>query len=61
LRTIVILAIAIVCCAGITAAVMIAGGEYQKVLFDEYIEDIENPPKPRLDTNPNLPKIDILP
>ena len=61
MRTIVILAIAIVCFVGIAAAVLIAGGEYQKVLFDEYIEDIENPSKPRLDTNPNLPKIDILP
>ncbi|HUU48379.1 MAG TPA: hypothetical protein VMW55_06320 [Nitrosopumilaceae archaeon] len=61
MKTLVILAIAIVCLVGITAAVLIAGGAYQKVLFDEYLEDIENPTKSSLDTNPNLPKIDIFP
>jgi hypothetical protein len=61
LKTIVILVIAILCLAGITAAVLIAGGAYQKVLFDEYLEDLEKPPKTSMDTNPNLPKIDILP
>jgi len=61
LRTLVIVAIAIVCFAGITAVVLIAGGAYQKMLFDEYMDDVENPLKPSLDANPNLPKIDILP
>ena len=61
MRTLVILAIAIVCFAGITAVGLIAGGAYQKMLFDEYMDDIEKPSNPSLDTNPNLPKIDILP
>jgi hypothetical protein len=60
LKTLVILAIAIVCFAGITGAILIVGSAYQKVLFDEYLEDIENPSKPDSETYPNLPKIDIL-
>lgn len=41
--------------------ILIAGGAYQKMLFDEYMEDVENPSKHGPDVNPNLPKIDILP
>ena len=57
----VILAIAIVCGIGMTAAAIVGGGMYQKMLFDEYMEDIEDPKGPSQMTNPNLPTIDILP
>ena len=40
---------------------MVVGGEYQKVLFDEYMEDLENPPRPSPQDSQNIPKIDILP
>lgn len=60
MKILVLLAIAIVCFAGITAAVLIAGGWYQNMLFDEYMEDIENPPKPRPGAE-NLPSIELMP
>lgn len=56
-----ILAIAIVLFVGITATVLVGGEWYQRALFDEYVEDISDPPRKSLDTNPNLPSIDILP
>lgn len=56
-----ILAIAIVLSVGIVVAVLIGGEWYQKILFDEYMEDISDPTRKSLDTNPNLPSIDILP
>jgi len=61
MRVLVILAIAIVCFLGITAVVLVGGAMYQKILFDEYIEDIENPKRPDQITNPDLPTFDILP
>ena len=61
MKAIVILAIAIVCCVGITAAVIVGGGMYQKMLFDEYMEDIEDPKRQSQMVNPNLPTIDIMP
>jgi len=56
-----ILAIALVLSVGIVVAVLIGGEWYQKILFDEYMEDISDPPRKSLETNPNLPSIDILP
>ena len=61
MRLIVILAIAIACGVGITAAVIVGGGMYQKMLFDEYMEDIEDPKRQSQIPNPNLPTIDIMP
>jgi len=57
----VILAIAIVCGIGMTAAVIVGGGMYQKMLFDEYMEDIEDPKRQSQAISPKLPTIDILP
>ena len=61
MKALVILAIAIVCAIIIIAIVVVVGGEYQKVLFDEYMEDLENPPRPSPQDSQNIPKIDILP
>ena len=59
MRTIVIVGIALACAMGIVAAVFVVGGMYQQELFDEYIEDSQNPP--RSEINPNLPSFDIVP
>ena len=61
LRTIVIIAIAVVCSIGIIAAVFVVGGIYQQELFDDYMEDVQDSQKSRPLTNPNLPTFDILP
>ena len=59
LKTIVLLGIAFAISVGIIAAVFVVGGMYQQELFEEYIEDTQNPP--RAEVNPNLPAFDILP
>jgi hypothetical protein len=61
LRTIVIIAIAVVCSIGIIAAVFVVGGIYQQELFDDYMEDVQDSQSSRPLTNPNLPTFDILP
>jgi len=61
LRTIVIIAIAVVCSIGVIAAVFVVGGIYQQELFDDYMEDVQDSQSPRPLTNPNLPTFDILP
>jgi len=60
LKTIVIIAIAVTFSVGIVAAVFVLGGMYQQELFNEYVDDAQNPPN-RSETNPNLPAFDILP
>ena len=61
LKTIVIVAIALVFSVGILAAVFVLGGMYQQELFDEYIDDSRDPTSNRPEPNPNLPTFDILP
>jgi hypothetical protein len=61
LRTIVIIAIAVVCSIGVIAAVFVVGGIYQQELFDDYMEDVQDSQSSRPLTNPNLPTFDILP
>ena len=61
LRTIVIVAIAVVFSLGIVAVAFVVGGIYQQELFDEYMEDVQDSQSPRPVTNPNLPAFDILP
>jgi hypothetical protein len=61
LRTIMIIAIAVVCSIGIIAAVFVVGGIYQQELFDDYMEDVQDSQSSRPLTNPNLPTFDILP
>ena len=56
-----ILAIGLVCSVVIITAVLVGGEIYQKILFEEYLEDLEDPKKPPTENNPNLPSIDILP
>ena len=43
LKTIVIIAIAIICTVGILSAVFVIGGAYQQELFEDYLEDSESP------------------
>ncbi len=61
LRTIVIIAIAVVCSIGVIATVFVVGGIYQQELFDDYMEDVQDSQSSRPLTNPNLPTFDILP
>jgi uncharacterized membrane protein (DUF485 family) len=61
LKTIVIIAIAVVCSIGVIAAVFVVGGIYQQELFDDYMEDVQDSQSSRPLTNPNLPTFDILP
>ena len=56
-----ILAIGLVCSVVIITAVLVGGEIYQKILFEEYMEDLEDPKKTPTENNPNLPSIDILP
>lgn len=53
------LGIALAISVGMVAAVFFVGGMYQQELFEEYIEDSQNPP--RSEVNPNLPAFDISP
>ena len=53
------LGIAIAISVGIVTAVFVVGGIYQQELFEEYLEDTQNPP--RSEVNPDLPAFDILP
>ena len=46
---------------GIVAAVFVVGGMYQQELFEEYIEDTQDPQGKRTETSPNLPSLDIMP
>jgi len=53
------LGIAIAISVGIVTAVFVVGGIYQQELFEEYIDETQNPP--RSEVNPNLPAFDIMP
>lgn len=61
LKTIVIVAIAVICSVGVIGAVFVVGGMYQQELFDEYMDDTQDFQSSRPLTNPNLPAFDILP
>jgi hypothetical protein len=61
LRTILVIAIAIAVAAGIVSVVFVVGGQYQQELFEEYMEDSQKSSSSREETNPNLPKFNILP
>jgi len=61
LKTIVIVAISVICSICIVAAVFALGGMYQHELFEEYLDDAQDSQSPRPLTNPNLPAFDILP
>jgi len=61
LKTMVIVAIAVLCSVGVVAAVFVVGGMYQQQLFDEYMGDAQDSQSPRQLPNPNLPAFDILP
>jgi hypothetical protein len=61
LKTIVIVAIAVLCSLGIVAAVFVVGGMYQQELFDEYMDDAQGSQSARQLTNPNLPVFDPFP
>ena len=58
LKTIVLVAIAIVCAIVILTIVFVVGEMYQKELFDEYLED-SNSLEKRPQTNPNLPVFEV--
>ena len=61
MNLIIVLAISLVCATAIIAGVLVGGGIYQSMLFDEYMEDLEDSEKPKPLTNPNFPEIDVLP
>jgi len=49
MRTLLIIAIAVLCSFGIIGAVFIIGGMYQQELFEDYMENSKNPQKRDLD------------
>jgi len=61
LKTIVIVALAVVFSIGLVVAVIVVGEMYQQELFEEYMDDAKDSQSPRPLTNPNLPPFDILP
>ena len=59
MKTIVAVAIAILCASGVLAAVFVLGGEYQQDLFEDYMGDsIEKNPQ-RQPSDIDLPSIDL--
>ena len=58
LKTVVLVAIAIVCAIVILATVFVVGQMYQKELFEEYMEDSNSQGK-KPQTNPNLPVFEV--
>ena len=61
LKTILVLAIAIVSGIAILAAVIVLGGMYQQELYQEYLENTQDNQNTRELNNPNFPSIEILP
>ena len=61
LKTILIVAIAIVVAIGVVAVVFVAGKQYQQELFEEYLEDSQKSSSPRGENSINLPKFEMLP
>jgi ABC-type uncharacterized transport system permease subunit len=61
LKTIVIVAIAVLCSVGVVAVVFIVSGMYQQALFDEYMDDAQGSQIARPLTTPNLPAFDPFP
>lgn len=58
LKTIVLVAIAIICAVGILATVFAVGSSYQQELFEEYMEDSQSSGK-KPPTNTNLPTFEM--
>jgi len=58
MRTLLIIAIAVLCSFGIIGAVFIIGGMYQQELFEDYMENSKNPQKRDLDPT-NIPSFNI--
>jgi hypothetical protein len=61
LKTITIVAIAVLCSVGVVAAVFVVGGMYQQELFDEYMDDAQGSQSAIQLANPNLPAFDPFP
>ena len=59
MKTIAVLAIAILCAFGLMVAVFVMGGAYQQELFDEYLEDSYNPSSQKQQSPVNMPSFDI--
>jgi len=53
-----IITIFTLCSFGIIGAVFIIGGMYQQELFEDYMENVKNPPKRKLDTT-NMPSFNV--
>ncbi|NIM25267.1 MAG: hypothetical protein GTN35_02025 [Nitrososphaeria archaeon] len=59
MKTIAVVAIAILCAVGVLFAVFVMGGAYQQELFDDYLEDSQNPPSQRPQSPVNMPSFDV--
>ncbi|MFB5606656.1 MAG: hypothetical protein ACE5RG_00990 [Candidatus Nitrosomaritimum yanchengensis] len=58
MKTIVLVAIAIICAVGILTAVFFLGSRYQQELFEEYVEESQSPRKSS-QISPNLPTFEV--
>lgn len=58
MKTITIIVVAITICLAILGVVFIVGGIYQQKLFEDYMENIHNPPTqdPKFE---NIPALDL--
>lgn len=59
MKTIAVVAIAILCAVGVMVAVFVMGGAYQQELFDDYLDDSQNPPSQRQQNPVNMPSFDV--
>ena len=59
MKTLAVVAIAILCAVGVMVAVFVMGGSYQQELFDDYLEDSQNPPSQRQQNPVNMPSFDV--
>ena len=59
MKTIAVVAIAILCAIGVMTAVFVLGDAYQQELFEEYLEDSQDKPSQRQEGTVNLPSFDI--
>ena len=59
MKTIAVVAIAILCAVGVMVAVFVMGGSYQQELFDDYLEDSQSPPSQRQQNTVNMPSFDV--
>ena len=59
MKTMVVVAIAILCAVGVMVAVFAMGGAYQQELFDDYLEDSQNRPSQKPQDLVNMPSFDV--